>query len=160
MSKWAITAKIDPPYCKSFNVCIFQGHLGFLAHVLESIRKDLATKSNSREKLKCFPTVLLYSWSVHVANQNNKINWTFFVKFNWNFHLFFFQYWAIYYFCLVLIGTVSRDFWPFFCLKSFGLGPIWTGENSFANFFAFANIFVKNVCPRSCWLRWHRFKGS
>ena len=143
------------------NVCIFQGHLGFLAHVLESIRKDLAENIQQSWEIKNFTNYTIAGfYSVHVANQNNKINWTFFVKFNWNFHLFFFQYWAIYYFCLVLIGTVSRDFWPFFCLKSFGLGPIWTGKNSFANFFVFANIFVKNVCPRSCWLHWHWFKGS
>ena len=46
----------------------------------------------------------------------------------------------------VLNGTVSRVFWPFFFLKGFDLGPIWTGKNGFANSFVFAKIFVKNVC--------------
>ena len=45
------------------------------------------------------------------------------------------------------------------CLEIFAQktlpGPrIWEGTNSFANFFVFAKIFAKNVCPRSCWLRW------
>ena len=55
----------------------------------------------------------------------------------------------------VLEGTVSRDFWAFFLLKIFDLGPIWTDENGFANLFIFAKIFAKNVCPRSRWLRGH-----
>ena len=45
----------------------------------------------------------------------------------------------------------------FFLLKRFDLGPIWTGKNGFANFFVFAKIFAKNVCPRSQQIRWHRF---
>ena len=37
-------------------------------------------------------------------------------------------------FRLGLKGTVSRDFWPFFWLKRFDLGSIWTGKNGFAIF--------------------------
>ena len=48
-----------------------------------------------------------------------------------------------------LKGTVSQDFLTFFWLKRFDLGPIWTGKNGFANFFVFAKILAKNVCPRS-----------
>ena len=54
-----------------------------------------------------------------------------------------------------LTGTVSQDFLSFVLLKRFDLGPIWTGKNSFANFFVFAKIFAKNMCLRSCCLCWH-----
>ena len=54
-------------------------------------------------------------------------------------------------------GTVSRDFRPFF-LKRFDLGKICLGENGLVNFFVFAKIFPKNVCPRSRWLRGHFWK--
>ena len=40
-----------------------------------------------------------------------------------------------------------------FLLKRFDLGPIWTGENSFMNYFFFAKIFAKNRCLRSQRLR-------
>ena len=57
--------------------------------------------------------------------------------------------------------TVSRDFSPiFFGLKRFYLGPVWIGKNSFANFFVFAKIFTKNVCPHSQRLHWHPFQRS
>ena len=44
---------------------------------------------------------------------------------------------------LLLKGTVSRDFRPFFYLKfrPSHLGPIWIVKNGFANFFVFAKIF-------------------
>ena len=32
-------------------------------------------------------------------------------------------------------------FYHFFGLKKFDVGSIWTGKNSFANFFVFAKIF-------------------
>ena len=57
--------------------------------------------------------------------------------------------WAIY---EQVKGTVLRNVWPFL-LKSFDLGPIWTGKNVFANFFVFARIFAKSVCPHSQRLR-------
>ena len=56
---------------------------------------------------------------------------------------------------LQLKGTVSRYFWLFFWLKRLDLGPIWTGKNDFANFFVFAKIFTKNVCPYSQQLPGH-----
>ena len=40
-------------------------------------------------------------------------------------------------------------------LKRSDLGPIWTSKNDFANFFVFAKIFTKNVCPRSQRLHRH-----
>ena len=39
----------------------------------------------------------------------------------------------------------------FIFLKSFDMGPIWTGKNGFANFI----VFAKNVCPPSQRLRGH-----
>ena len=47
-------------------------------------------------------------------------------------------------------------FYHFFWLKRLDLDPIWTGKNDFANFFVFAKIFAKNMCPCSQQLRRHR----
>ena len=48
-----------------------------------------------------------------------------------------------------LNGTVSRDFRQFFAQLH---GPIWTGKNSFTNFFVFAKLFdykaQHSLCPR------------
>ena len=49
--------------------------------------------------------------------------------------------------------TLSRDFSPFFSVKD-SIWPPWTGENGFENFFVFAKIFAKNVCPHSHQLCW------
>ena len=47
-------------------------------------------------------------------------------------------------------GTVSGVLCQFVLLNRFDLGPIWTGENGFANFFVFVKIFAKNVCQWLC----------
>ena len=51
--------------------------------------------------------------------------------------------------------SVERFMTNFVLLKRFELGPIWTGENSFVNFFVFVKIFAKNVYPCSQRLHWH-----
>ena len=50
------------------------------------------------------------------------------------------------------MGQCHENFdWHFFAQK-IRPGP---HMNGFANFFVFAKIFAKNVCPRSQRLRWH-----
>ena len=55
-------------------------------------------------------------------------------------------------------GTVSRDFWPFFCFKDSTWAPFERTKKVLRTFSFFEDIpsqSSKLACPHSCWLRVH-----